>query len=146
MPSVFVRFQAVSPEVALEVIIAKLVGEISGTQITDADWYATRRAREEAVIEKLVQRGRPRDFFADILASIDRAAKRTGPRLGIRIAMGDGGVFDGNISRSSMLLHSDGPIEEAAVDRVLDVLRPLGIVKDLQVSGESRPTKDYDDE
>lgn len=134
MPFLFVEFQSVPLQITVDLLIAKISDQISGTKVTTEDWYADRRVMEEGVIENLRAKGRPMIHGNHILESIDRAAASYGPTKGVAVPMGEQASLEGRISRHHMLVHSDALIDQNTVDQLLAVFRSLNILKDFRVS------------
>jgi hypothetical protein len=132
--------------ITLDIIIVKLLEQIPGARITSEDWFASRRIQEEGVIDKLRAAGNPMYYADHILGSVDRAAQSAGPTKEIDLPMVGKGSMRGRISRDHTLLHTNREINQETVDRVLAVLRPLGLVKSFYVYNEPLPGKaGYDD-
>jgi hypothetical protein len=134
MPHLRVDLRPEPATITLDSLIARIVERIPDTTIIAEDWYRERRTSEERIIARLRQKGRPLPRGNEILNSIERAADSCGPTKSISIPMVHKGTLKGRISRDLILLHSDDLIDQATTDRLLAVLRPLGIVKDVRTS------------
>lgn len=125
MPSLYMLFEEVPPDLTLDTLIDRIFKEFQGGEIIVEDLYAVYRKQALANMDRIRASGRiPTDT---VLKSIDRNEAANGPKKVIRIPRGSAGSLEGWILVGGLHLSSDAAVDCATAHRLVALIQSLGI-------------------